>query len=276
MLFLVRILPRVACSRAFGKLASISHPRWFARLSIAVFHRAFPKIDLSEALDPSRSSYASLQAFFTRRLKPGMRPVEPGLLSAPSDGVFGQSGPIQSDTVLQAKGVPYSVAQFLQDPALAAELEGGAFSTIYLAPWNYHRVHHGFSGVLEACRHIPGDLWPVHRAAVEGIPGLFVANERAWVAVRSEDGLAVAVMVGAYNVGSIRLTANPELGRSVQGAWKPDSTASVQAGDELGIFEMGSTVVLLVSKSLREKSGGVAFPETGRSVRCGMGMAFPK
>lgn len=276
MLFLVRLLPRVACSRAFGKLASISSPRWFARLSIAVFHRAFPKIDLTEASESSRSSYGSLQAFFTRQLKPGMRPVEPGLLSAPSDGVFGQSGPIQADTVLQAKGVPYSVAQFLQDPALAAELEGGAFSTVYLAPWNYHRVHHGFSGTLEACRHIPGDLWPVHRAAVEGIPGLFVANERAWVAVRSADGLAVAVMVGAYNVGSIRLTACPELGRSIQGAWAPPTPAVVVAGDELGIFEMGSTVVLLVSRGLREKSGGMAFPETGKSVRCGMGMAFPK
>lgn len=241
-----------------------------------MFHRAFSKIDLSEALEPSRSSYGSLQAFFTRRLKPGMRPVEPGLLSAPSDGVFGQSGPIHAGTVLQAKGVPYSVAQFLEDPALAAELEGGAFSTIYLAPWNYHRVHHGFSGALEACRHIPGDLWPVHRAAVEGIPGLFVANERAWVAVRSPDGLAVAVMVGAYNVGSIRLTACPELGRSLRGAWKPTTPAVVAAGDELGIFEMGSTVVLLVSRGLREKSGGVSFPETGKSVRCGMGMAFPK
>lgn len=241
-----------------------------------MFHKAFPKIDLSEALDPDRRSYPSLQAFFTRRLKPGMRPVEPGPLSAPSDGVFGQSGPIEAGTVLQAKGVPYSVAQFLQDPDLARELEGGAFSTIYLAPWNYHRVHHGFSGVLESCRHIPGDLWPVHRAAVEGIPGLFVANERAWVAVRSEEGLAVMVMVGAYNVGSIRLTANPELGRTEQGAWKPSGSTEVRSGDELGIFEMGSTVVVLVGKSLREKSRGESFPETGRSVRCGMGIAFPK
>ncbi len=166
-------------------------------MSIALFHRLYPRIDLAEAMRGERSDYGSLQDFFTRELAPGSRAISHSSMVAPSDGVFGESGEIRSGTVFQAKGVPYSVSDFLQDADLARELELGAFATIYLAPWNYHRVHHPVSGNLVGSRHIPGDLWPVNRAAVAGIPGLFVRNERAWVAVRDGHGLAVIVMVGA-------------------------------------------------------------------------------
>lgn len=256
-------------------MAGCQRPRWFARLSIWVFHKIFPRIDLAEAVRGSRKDYASLQDFFTRTIRPGSRPLADSLLVSCSDGVFGQSGAIEKGTLIQAKGILYSAREFLQDPDLARQFEGGAFSTVYLAPWNYHRVHHAVTGELVACRHIPGDLWPVHRQAVEGIPGLFARNERAWVAVRTPVGTAIAVMVGAYNVGSIRLTACPGLGRDLRGLWTPPAPAAIAAGDELGIFEMGSTVVLLVDKALREASGGRAFPVPGASVRAGQALAFP-
>jgi phosphatidylserine decarboxylase len=275
VLALLKLLPRVSLSRLFGHVARRRHPRWFAKLSIAIFHRLYPRINLTEAVRSSREDYSSLQDFFTRALVPGARPVSSAALVAPSDGAFGESGEIRSKTVFQAKGVPYSVAEFLQDEGLAAELDGGAFATIYLAPWNYHRVHHPASGDLVCARHVPGDLWPVNRSAVEGIPGLFVKNERAWVALRTPQGLVVSVMVGAFNVGSIRLGACPEMGRYRTGEWTPDGKIQVAAGSEMGIFEMGSTVVVLVDRAMRHAAAGLAWPLPGASVRMGRSLPFP-
>jgi len=275
VLALLKFLPRVLLSRAFGRLAGCRRPRWFARASIALFHGLYPRIDLAEAARGKRTDYDSLQDFFTRQLAQGARPIGHSSMVAPSDGAFGESGEIRSGTVFQAKGVPYSVSDFLQDADLARELDLGAFATIYLAPWNYHRVHHSVSGNLVGARHIPGDLWPVNRSAVEGIPGLFVRNERAWVAVRNGHGLAVVVMVGAYNVGSIRLSACSELGRSLGGGWSPAQPIPVVAGDPLGVFEMGSTVVVLADRGMRRAAAGLAWPLTGASVRMGRSLPFP-
>lgn len=262
-------------SRSFGRLARIRRPRWFARLSISIFHRIFGRIDLSEALREDRRDYASLQDFFTRELKPGARSIAQSPLVTPCDGAFGQSGEIRSGTVLQAKGVPYSVSEFLQDPDLARELEGGAFCTIYLAPWNYHRVHHAATGLLESARHIPGDLWPVNREAVEKVDGLFVRNERASVVLRTDRGLCVAVMVGATNVGSILLRCAPDLGRESTGAWIAPAPISVGRGDELGVFELGSTVVMLVDKAFRDSIAGPTWPPVGQETRLGRPLTFP-
>lgn len=276
MIILLKILPRVFLSRVFGRLSRVRHPRFLARTFIRAFHAGFPRIDLAEAKRTERSRYESLQDFFTREIRPDSRAVAGDGLVSPCDGVFGQSGAIREGTVFQAKGIPYRVADFLQDRELAARLEGGAFCTIYLAPWNYHRVHHPVAGELVAARHIPGDLWPVNKGAVEGIPGVFVKNERSSVSVRTPEGLAVAVMVGAYNVGSIRLTANRELGFSRSGEWTPfEGPLVVAKADELGIFELGSTVVLLLDASLHEALGGGGFPEAGSPVRMGEAILSP-
>jgi len=273
---LLRILPRVFLSRLFGRITRIERPRLVARASVRAFHAGFPRIDLSEAKRGARRDYASLQDFFTREIRLDTRPLADTTLVAPSDGAFGQWGEICQGTVLQAKGIPYGVADFLQDEALAKSLEGGAFCTIYLAPWNYHRVHHGVGGDLVGARHIPGDLWPVNKGAVQGIPGVFVKNERSTVSVRTPQGMAVAVMVGAYNVGSIRLSCNRELGFSESGAWvPPDGAVPVSKGDELGVFELGSTVVLLVDKDLRAACAGKSIPVTDDPVRMGQALSLP-
>lgn len=274
MIAFLKLLPRVALSRLFGRIARLELPL-VSSLSIRLFHLFFPRIDLAEARRKHRGDFRSLQDFFTRQLDAGARPIADALLVSPCDGAFGQSGPITERTLVQAKGVPYSLAEFLGDSPLAASFEGGVFSTIYLAPWNYHRVHQPLTGRIVRLRHIPGDLWPVNRAAVEGIPGVFARNERAWVELETEHGRAIAVMVGAYNVGSIRLTARPELGRTEQGDWIPPQAVSVQAGDELGVFEMGSTVILLLDARLRQSLLGTSWPEPGASVRMGSSLSFP-
>lgn len=275
MIILLKLLPRVFLSRLFGRVSRVRKPRLLARASIRMFHAGFPRIDLAEAKRTRRADYESLQDFFTREIRPDARTVADAILVSPCDGVFGQSGEIRQGTILQAKGIPYPVSDFLQDRELAASLEGGAFCTIYLAPWNYHRVHHAIGGDLVQARHIPGDLWPVNKGAVEGIPGVFAKNERSSVSVRTPRGMAVAVMVGAYNVGSIRLAANGELGRGTTGIWTPPGgSLAVAKAEQLGVFELGSTVVLLLDKNLRAACGGDAFPEPGRSVRMGEALSF--
>ncbi len=270
MIILLHFLPRVFLSRLFGKVSRIRSPRLLARALVRLFHLGFPRIDLSEALRPQRRDYESLQDFFTRSIRLETRPLAGTLLVSPCDGAFGQSGEIHEGTILQAKGIPYRVEDFLQDPSLAASLEGGAFCTIYLAPWNYHRVHHPIAGELAGARHIPGDLWPVNKGAVEGIPGVFVKNERSSVTVRTPQGVAVAVMVGAYNVGSIRLSCQKDLGFARSGAWTPPGgVQTVAQADELGVFELGSTVVLLLDRSLRQALGEGRFPAPGTAVRMG-------
>ncbi|HQF53542.1 MAG TPA: archaetidylserine decarboxylase [Fibrobacteria bacterium] len=275
MIILLKLLPRVFLSRLFGRVSRVRKPRLLARASIRLFHAGFPRIDLAEAKRTRRSDYESLQDFFTREIRIDARTVADSLLVSPCDGVFGQSGEIRQGTILQAKGIPYSVADFLQDRELAASLEGGAFCTIYLAPWNYHRVHHAIGGEIVQARHVPGDLWPVNKGAVEGIPGVFAKNERSSVSVRTPHGTAVAVMVGAYNVGSIRLAADKDLGHGTTGTWIPQGgSLAVAKADQLGVFELGSTVVLLLDKDLRAACAGDAFPEPGRSVRMGEAISF--
>lgn len=272
---LLKLLPRVALSRMFGRFARLELPI-LSRLSIHIFHLLYPRIDLGEAERKQRRDYRSLQDFFTRHLEAGARPIADCLLVSPCDGAFGQSGAIDNQTIIQAKGIPYSLAEFLGDSTLASAFEGGAFSTIYLAPWNYHRVHHALAGRIVRLRHIPGDLWPVNRAAIEGIPGVFARNERAWVEVETDQGQAILVMVGAYNVGSIRLAARPSLGHEEAGDWVPSQPIPVNAGDELGVFEMGSTVVLILDEALRKATLGTSWPELGTSVRMGSGCSFPR
>lgn len=271
----LKLLPRVGLSRLFGRFARIELPI-LSRVSIRIFHLGFSRIDLGEAERKHHHQYRSLQDFFTRTLEAGARPIADSVMVAPCDGAFGQSGPIEHQTIVQAKGVPYSVGEFLGDSGLASAFEGGAFCTIYLAPWNYHRVHHPLGGRIVRLRHIAGDLWPVNRAAIEGVPGVFARNERAWVEVQTEHGHAIVVMVGAFNVGSIRLSSRPELGHGTTGDWVPSSAISVASGDELGIFEMGSTVVVLLDESLRKATLGTSWPEPGSSVRMGAGLALPR
>lgn len=253
--------PKRLLSRATGLVMRIPLPRPLAALVVPAFASAFG-ISLAEAeFEPSH--YRSLDQFFTRRLKPGLRPVQ-GQHVHPVDGVLTQQGEIERGQLVQAKGWDYPLAEFLGDASLAQAFEGGAFATYYLCPADYHRVHAPLSGQLVTGRHIPGLLWPVNDWSVHNIRRLFCLNERVALNFQSPQGLWSLVFVGATNVGHITINADPSIitnrwmwHESTDRTYDPPLPTAV--GEELGIFHLGSTVVCLFEKSIGW-TGGIAGP----------------
>ncbi len=231
--------------------------------------------DLGEA-DRAPDEFASFGEMFARRLQPGARSfaLPPGALACPCDGTLAVTGTIDDGTLVQAKGKAYSVADLLCDDALAARFAGGWYSTIYLSPANYHRVHAPLDGALIGYDYVPGAMWPVSRPFVQSVDGLFARNERAVIHLDTAAGRVALVMVGAVGVGNIWLEhlgadsrpwrAAGELHR-VELAPQP----GVRRGDDVGAFLLGSTVVMLV------EAGAVdpAPPAAGSPVRCGQPLA---
>lgn len=243
------LLPKRLLSRLTGCLARIQWPRPLALALNSWFARAY-RINLEEAEKPL-SEYPSLNAFFTRRLKPGVRPLQ-GEWVHPCDAMLTVSGPVRAGRILQVKGWEYSVAEFLGDVDLAKSYEGGHFATYYLCPTDYHRVHAPLSGELISVRHIPGALWPVNEWSVNRIRSLFCLNERVVMNFRSEKGAWSLVMVGATNVGQIQISADSSIRTN---RWSSHASSERQynpsiptrVGSEIGIFNMGSTVVCIYS-----------------------------
>jgi len=273
VLTLLSFLPRVLLSHLFGFLSRLEHPRWFAKLSIRVFLWLYPQIDRTEMVKPPEA-YPTLNAFFTRTIRPEARAVSSEALVAPCDGTYGQSGPIEAGMALQAKGISYPVADFLADEARGKAYEGGYFVTIYLAPYNYHRVHAPVAGKLVSSGHVAGDLWPVHQKAVAKIPKLFCLNERSWVEEEMSSGKVLTCLVGAMNVGRITLSHDRSFGREAGVQVRPEKGQQLSKGQEVGIFEMGSTVVLLLDAGARAKVSG-APPAPGTPARLGEALFHP-
>jgi phosphatidylserine decarboxylase len=210
-------------------------------------------IILSDAEFPL-GEYPSLQALFTRRLKTGLRPqapAAPGFLNSPVDGRIIASGRIEAGMAIQAKGLPYRIAELLKHDPAAARFEGGHFLTIYLSPKDYHRIHVPIEGHVTAVSRVEGELWPVNDASTGHVPRLYERNRRAtWTALGSGscEGLEVAaVLVGATHVGGVVIDGRWLSGRPLpkDGAL-PVTMLPCASGEDLGTFEFGSTVVLLV------------------------------
>lgn len=210
-------------------------------------------INLAEAEFPLRG-YPSLQALFTRRLKPGLRPqapAAPGAVNSPVDGRIIACGRIEAGTAIQAKGLPYRIAELLKHDPRAARFEGGTFLTLYLSPKDYHRIHVPVEGRVSAVSRVEGELWPVNDASTGNIPRLYERNRRAtWTALGTgaDEGLEVAaVLVGATHVGGVVIDGRWLGGRPLpkQGDLAVDQLPCAP-GDDLGTFEFGSTVVLLI------------------------------
>jgi len=247
------LLPRGLLSRAAGRFAELRWPGALQRCQLRGFARTFG-IDLDEIRDPIES-FDSLQAFFTRALREGARPLDPdpGALLSPCDGAWGMAGEIRAGTLLQVKGVGYSLAELLTSEPDARLYEGGEFATLYLSPRDYHRFHSPADVRIERALHVPGTLWPVNRAGLEEVPGLFARNERICAHAHCAGGPLCMVAVGATLVGKVRLAFDPALATQVKRGGTLEhryacAEPRLARGAEWGRFEFGSTLVLLLAR----------------------------
>jgi len=242
------LMPKQAMTVLAGKLASAR----LGGLTTAAIRRFVARynVNMDEAAQPDIGAYTSFNDFFTRALKPGARPLVAADLICPVDGAISQFGPIARDQIFQAKGHTYSTTALVGgDAALAAQFENGHFATLYLSPRDYHRIHMPCDGTLTRMVHVPGDLFSVNPLTARGVPGLFARNERVVCAFDSANGPFVLVLVGATIVGSMAtvwhgLVNPPRTGKQRQWDYAPGQV-SLQQGDEMGRFLLGSTVVML-------------------------------
>ena len=266
------VLPRHWLTAAVWRIARIRNTR-VKNFLITRFASAFD-VDLEEVRLSVPGDFATFNDFFIRELADGARPVDrdEDAIVSPVDGTVSFAGDIRADSVFQAKGIDYSLGDLLAtDIAEADHYRDGSFATIYLAPYNYHRVHAPFAGELVAARYVPGDLFSVNEATVSRVNGLFRRNERLVMHFRTGFGPAVLILVGALNVGSISTPWSGEI--------RPRKTGVVDAldlsghptdvdkGDLLGWFNMGSTVILLLPGGVCEWDDDL---EPGATLRMGV------
>lgn len=273
----MKLLPKNAVSRIFGAFTRLRIP-FLSKIARNAFANYY-KLDMSEAEYPL-SHYRNIGELFIRKLKPGMRLVADAEVVSPVDGVLSQTGTFDDDsqTLIQAKGKTYTLKSLLRSEELAERFKGGAFATIYLAPFNYHRIHSPVSGDLVLSSYCPGTLWPVNAGSVERVEGLFCINERLTSQIRLADGSEVLVVkVGATNVGRIGVvysdTIMTNAGKLPRDSkrldWIPNKQFSFEKGGELGRFEMGSTVILVVDKKIRERHPDLFKSRVGQAVKVG-------
>ncbi|MFO1469194.1 MAG: archaetidylserine decarboxylase [Steroidobacteraceae bacterium] len=241
------VLPQHALSRLVLRATRVRSP-WFKNALIRGFRKLYA-VDMSEAQIEDALRYASFNEFFTRALKDGSRPMaggEPGIIS-PVDGTVSECGGIHADRLLQAKGRDYRLTDLLANRPWAQEFTGGTFCTVYLAPYNYHRIHMPVAGTLLETVYVPGRLFSVNAATARHVPRLFARNERVLTLFDTAVGRVAVVLVGALNVGSMATVWAGDItpARRRELTVLPASDVTLAKGAELGRFNMGSTVILL-------------------------------
>jgi phosphatidylserine decarboxylase len=240
------LLPQHTLSRLILVLTRV-RAHWFKNALIRGFLKLYP-VNMADAAQPDPYRYASFNEFFTRALKAGARPIAAApRIACPVDGTVSECGNIERDLLLQAKGQNYRLQDLLAEQEWAQRFEGGSFATIYLAPFNYHRIHMPIAGRLLDTVYVPGRLFSVNGVAAQHIPRLFARNERVLTLFDTALGRCALVMVGALNVGSMATVwagdITPAARRRV--AHVPGPSVHLESGAELGRFNMGSTVILL-------------------------------
>lgn len=232
----------------------------FKNVAIKLFIRAF-NVDMSIAEQQDPSAYPDFNAFFTRSLKSAARPIasNPGEIACPVDGAISQLGEISADgRIFQAKGHDYSLEELLGgSKEMTALFEQGSFATIYLSPRDYHRIHMPLKGTLQQMTYVPGRLFSVSKFASEQVPRLFARNERLVNLFETDAGPMAMIMVGALNVagmetvwaGNVPDSVNWEIKKWDYRNGASEKTIELGHGEEMGRFNMGSTVILLYSHS---------------------------
>jgi phosphatidylserine decarboxylase len=245
------VLPQHALSRLVFRATRVRTP-WFKNLLVRGFLELYT-VDMSEAAQSDPFSYGSFNEFFTRALKANARPIapDPKAIACPVDGTISEAGTIDGDMMVQAKGRFYSLTELLAAQPFAGDFLGGSFATIYLAPFNYHRVHMPLRGDLRETVHVPGCLFSVNATTAAQVPKLFARNERVLTLFDTACGQVAVVMVGALNVGSMATVwagdITPAARRVI--TTLPRRNVSLDRGEELGRFNMGSTVILLFQQN---------------------------
>lgn len=266
------LLPKQPLTRVMGALAGHRG----GALTTAVIRRFIARygVEMAEAADPDPAAYDTFNAFFTRALKPGARPLSDAAWLTPVDGAISQFGALDGERLLQAKGHAYTATALVGgDATLAARFHGGSFATLYLSPRDYHRIHMPVDATLERMIHVPGDLFSVNPVTARGVPGLFARNERVVCVFGTAAGPFVLVLVGATIVGSMATVwhgvVNPPRPGTLREWTYRAGEVSLARGAEMGRFLLGSTVVMLFP------AGSIAFhPQwrPGGAIRMGEAM----
>jgi phosphatidylserine decarboxylase len=241
------VLPQHGLSRLVLAATRVRMP-WFKNLLTRGFLRLF-SVDMSEATETDPYRYGTFNEFFTRALRAESRPIDadPDTIASPVDGMVSECGAIDHDRLLQAKGRQYTLDQLLARQPWARSFAGGSFATLYLAPFNYHRIHMAVRGTLRDTVYVPGRLFSVNSTTARHVPRLFARNERVLTLFDTEFGQFALVMVGALNVGSMATVWAGDITPAARRVVTPIAGPAVtlDKGAELGRFNMGSTVILL-------------------------------
>ena len=255
------LTPKQTITALAGKLA-----HWEGGTKTTAVIKWFVKrynVNMSEAANSDIASYQTFNAFFTRPLKEGARPLAKANFICPVDGAISQFGQIEKDQIFQAKGHAYSTQALVGgDATLASKFTDGHFACLYLSPKDYHRIHMPCAGKLISMTYVPGDLFSVNPTTAQGVPGLFARNERVVCEFTSEEhGTFVMVLVGATVVGSMATVWHESTTNTKNGIINPPRTRNTRTwtygnenielaqGDEMGRFLLGSTVVMLFQHS---------------------------
>ena len=253
-MFLFDVVPHHAVSRVVYFFTRLRGPQ--VKPLIAWFVKRYG-VDMSEAEEPDIGKYNTFNEFFTRSLQWDIRPVVPGknMLACPCDGKVSQAGPIKAGAIFQAKGRAYSVFELLGgDKAMTKAFADGRFATLYLAPHDYHRIHMPLDATLQRMIHVPGQLFSVADWTVQEIPRLFARNERLACFFETDAGPMAMVLVGAMNVSAIETVWSGQIvppgARSISEYDYRHSNQNIEKGEEMGRFNMGSTVILLTTNKI--------------------------
>ena len=276
-----RLLPQRLMGRLVYRLARCSRG-WISRPLIAWFARRYG-VDLQDAEHDRLEDYATLNEFFTRRLKPEARPIAGGerTLISPVDGFLTNFGSADGGEMIQAKGLHYRLEGLLgESTERVAALMSGAYATLYLAPHQYHRVHLPLAGALHKTRYIPGKRYSVNARTAAIMPRLFCRNERVVCWFETTAGLMAVVLVGALNVSSISTAWLGEIASGRARVWEEAKASGhgssrgfrrgFRRGEEIGRFNLGSTVVLILPPGKVAWRPGLA---AGQPIRMGRALA---